>query len=70
MTTEQHREYTVKLRSNSRDLTVDIPELSTPHSYYDLVEVNAAAEEYVLAKNQASDEPKDWYALPTGHTSD
>ena len=66
MTTEQHREYTVKLRSNSRDETVAIPELSTPHSYYDLLEVNAAAEPYVLAKNQASDEPKDWYALPIG----
>ena len=65
MTTEQHREYTVKLRSNSRDTTVDIPELSKAHSYYDLVEVNAAAEEYVRAKNLASDEPRDWYALPT-----
>ena len=64
MTTEQHRMYTVKLRSNSRDETVAIPELSTAHSYYDLLEVNAAADEYVLAKNLASDEPKDWYALP------
>jgi len=30
------------------------------------MEVNAAAEPYVLEKNQASDEPKDWYALPVG----
>jgi hypothetical protein len=56
--------YTVTLRSNSRDETVVIPELSTLHSYYDLLEVNAAADPYVTAKNLASDEPKDWYAMP------
>jgi hypothetical protein len=56
--------YTVKLRSPSRDLLVDVTELSTPVDYADLVAVNAAAQEYVDAKNDASDEPKDWYAFP------
>ena len=58
--TQKH--YTVKLVSPSREETVDIPELSTPTLYPDLVAVNAAAQQYVDAKNLNSDEPKDWYA--------
>jgi short-subunit dehydrogenase involved in D-alanine esterification of teichoic acids len=61
--------YTVKLRSNSRDITLDIAELSTPQSYNDLIEANTAAEPYVTAHNLASDEPKDWYAVPTSSDS-
>jgi len=56
--------YTVKLRSPNRDQVVDITELSTPVEYADLVAVNAAAQPYVDAKNDSSDEPKDWYAFP------
>jgi hypothetical protein len=60
--TQKH--YTVQLRSPSREQLVDIPELSTPTLYADLIEVNTAAQSYVDAKNASSDDPKDWYAYP------
>ena len=60
---DTQRNYTVKLRSPSREQVVDIAELSTPTPYADLLEVNQAAQQYVDAKNNTSDEPKDWYAL-------
>jgi hypothetical protein len=62
---ETQRNYVVKLRSPSRDQVVDIVELSTPAPYADLISVNAAAQQYVDAKNTASAEPQDWYAVAT-----
>jgi hypothetical protein len=59
---ETQKNYTVKLCSPSREEMIDVPELSIPTLYADLVAVNAAAQQYVDAKNESSEEPKDWYA--------
>ena len=59
---DTQKNYTVKLRSPSRDQLIDIVELSTPTPYNDLITINEVAQPYVDAHNAASDEPKDWYA--------
>lgn len=62
---ETQKNYIVKLRSPSRDELVDVAELSTPTPYADLITINAIAQPYADAKNNTSDEPKDWYPVAT-----